>query len=97
MPGVLIRMYSYVIRISFVWTRMSFVCHSYVLVCHPYVTLMWFYHEPQPDLKLVCNWLKGNYLQITYVTFSIMISSRPKVHQKADIDNETMGCLSIVR
>ena len=51
------RMYSYVIRMSLVYTRMSSVCHWYVLVCHryvtriysvchSYVTRMWFYHEP---------------------------------------------------
>ena len=45
------RIYSYVIRMSLVWTcmssvsiRMSSICHSYVirmsLVCHPYVTRM---------------------------------------------------------
>ena len=31
-------MYSYLIRMSLVYTRMSSVCHWYVLVCHPYVT-----------------------------------------------------------
>ena len=66
-----IRMYSYVIRASLVYTCMSFVCHSYVLVCHLHVTHMWFYHElctsfnanniyadiVNPDVWTKCIWL----------------------------------------
>ena len=37
------RMYSYVIRVSFVCTLMSSVCHSYIFVCDPYVTRMYSY------------------------------------------------------
>ena len=54
-----IRMYSYVIRVSLVYTRMysyvtrmSSVCHSYVLVCHPYVTRMYSYVI---RISLVCG------------------------------------------
>ena len=46
------RLYSYVIRMSLVYTRISSVCHSYVLVCHPYVTCMYLHVI---RMSLVCT------------------------------------------
>ena len=46
------RLYSYVIRMSLVYTRISFVSHSYVLLCHPYVTRMYLYVI---RMSLVCT------------------------------------------
>ena len=45
-------MYTYVIRMSLVWTRMSSVCHSYVLVCHLHVTRMYLHVI---RMSLVCG------------------------------------------
>ena len=56
------RLYSYVIRMSLVYTCMLSVCHLYVLVCHPYATRLWFYHEPlRYSVLLLCVYfLKGD-------------------------------------
>ena len=46
------RIYSYVIRMSLVYTCMSSVCHSYVTVSHPYVTHMYSYVT---GMSIVCT------------------------------------------
>ena len=83
--------HSYVIRMFSYVTRMSIVCHSYVLACHPYVTRMWFYHELKVSIIMSQNM---NFIMLQRVSFvmsqkrSIFMSQKVNFIMSQKLNNQ---------